>query len=105
MIICTRCGASNDDGKLVCQACGRKLQSGRSGPSPLAEEEEDAPLAPLSREILPAAIRRMLRKGLEAWVYALVLLAAGLWVAATGQWLVLAPVVAVTALLAWSRKV
>lgn len=104
MIICTRCGASNDDGELLCRACGRKLQSGR-GHTPLPEEEDESPLDPLSPENLPSAARHMLRKGLEAWAYVLALLAAGLWVAATGQWLVLAPVLALMALLAWFRKV
>ena len=104
MIVCNRCGASNNDGELLCLDCGHKLQSGRGGPF----RDDGAcrgPLEPLETPVPSLALRRFLLKGLEAWAYALALAGVGTYAALTGSWLLLLPAVGLMALLAWTRKV
>ncbi|MCM0756832.1 zinc-ribbon domain-containing protein [Desulfovibrio aminophilus] len=105
MIICTRCGAANEDDELLCQECGRKLQSGLHTPGAGKNGENRGPLSPMRVQPVSAMLRRLLLKGAEAWVYALILAAAGLFAAVTGEWRALAPAVALIGLVAWTRKV
>jgi hypothetical protein len=104
MIVCNRCGAANNDEELLCQACGRKLQSGLSGPNQ-GGDGFSGPLEPLETPPPSLDLRRFLKKGLEAWAYALCLAGAGAYAAATGRWLLLLPAVGLMALLAWTRRV
>ncbi|HMM38228.1 MAG TPA: zinc ribbon domain-containing protein [Desulfovibrio sp.] len=106
MIICNRCGAANLDEELVCMECGRKLQSGIHGAGVEQKNAETrGPLSPMRVQPSSAMLRRLLLKGLEAWVYALILGAAGVFAVITGKWQALAPAVAFIGLVAWTRKV
>ncbi|MES9997617.1 zinc ribbon domain-containing protein [Desulfovibrio aminophilus] len=105
MIICNRCGAANLDEELVCMECGRKLQSGIHGTGVERNAEARGPLSPMSVQPASTMLRRLLLKGMEAWIYALILGAAGVFAVVTGKWQALAPAVAFIGLVAWTRKV
>lgn len=102
MIVCNRCGATNADEARLCETCGHKLQSSYSNPS---RDDSGRPLEPLETPEPSLDLRRFLVKGLEAWVYLLLLAGAGSYAALTSNWLLLLALVGFTALLAWARKV
>jgi uncharacterized membrane protein YvbJ len=74
MIICTKCGASNQEEAAFCAKCGHKFQSVR-------RDSDGASPAPSRLLLLPEDARRgslakLLRPYIEAWAYVLALIAA-----------------------------
>lgn len=104
MIICTRCGQENDDEQRFCARCDRKLQSSFTIPDAEGEADGDVAITRLKLTML-GLNREALLRCLEAWAYALALLAVALWCGrneAYGPLYVLLPVLG---LVLWLRKV
>lgn len=84
MIVCTRCGAPNEESERFCAVCGHKLQSlRRPGPAerPLAET-----LRPLAEGVQGGKYRTLLLRCLEVWAVASSALGLTLWGISAGQW-------------------
>jgi hypothetical protein len=76
-MICTKCGSENEDWRRFCQECGHKLQSESSDQSGEAQPdgfEKAGGLFP-SLGHLPAG--GGMGRYVEAWAYALILIALG----------------------------
>ncbi len=107
MIVCNRCGATNEDSQLNCGACGNKLQSAFA-PGRASATEGSATGPERLERITPRRFPdflRLLRLGAEAWACVLVLAAAASWTLATGELWPLGPAIVLTGLLAFVRKV
>ncbi|MGE4292234.1 MAG: zinc-ribbon domain-containing protein [Desulfovibrio sp.] len=88
MIICTRCGVSNEDSEPFCVSCGHKLQSARR---PGAVEPPSAwrlaeTLRPLPPGALGGRFRSLLLRCLEVWVVAAATLGLAAWGLAGSRW-------------------
>lgn len=127
-MICNRCGAENDDGLRFCLACGHKLRSrergepesggedaaagdagaGSSGEGRDGEGRTPGAGASLEKRMFLSALgggRTPMWRGLAlAWILALVLGGAAVWLIAAGVYWPLYPLTGLAALLAWRRK-
>lgn len=109
MIVCTGCGAKNEDAARACLACGRKLQSLRTARA--AEEGGEArehhwrALSLLTRTHADEAAAKLVRVCAETWAYALVLLLGAGLTMATESWWWLGAGVLVAGGLAWLRGI
>lgn len=77
MIMCTRCGTENDDAAISCRRCGRKLQSLRrrsTADRPVAE-----PLQPLNKTSGGQKYHALLRRCLEVWTVAALVVGVAFW--------------------------
>ncbi len=104
MIICTRCGQENDDEQRFCARCDRKLQSSFTIPDAEGEAEGGVAITRLKLTMLGLS-REVLLRCLEAWAYALALLAVALWCGRNGIYWPLYILLPVLALVLRLRKV
>ncbi|EGJ49980.1 zinc ribbon domain-containing protein [Desulfocurvibacter africanus] len=101
-MICTSCGLENSDDQRFCNRCGRKLQSSFTIPDMDGEEEGPA-VTRLRLEMLGLS-RLAIGKFLEAWAYALALLAVTLWCGRNELYWPLYVIVPVLGLMLWRRR-
>ena len=86
MIVCTRCGAANEDGDRFCLSCGRKLQSSRQAlDDGSGLERPRDPLTPLDGTGGGGFLRLALRC-LEVWGAVGLLLGSVAYGLATRTW-------------------
>jgi hypothetical protein len=76
-MICTKCGSENEDDRRFCGECGHKLQSEQPDQSGSGETGEGADRAGLFSLLAKPASGGGLGRYVEAWAYALALLALG----------------------------
>ncbi|MBI4803604.1 MAG: zinc ribbon domain-containing protein [Desulfovibrio sp.] len=102
-MICNKCGQENPDEAMNCLVCGHKLQSGwkqlRNGNG----ANGYAPIAML-REPGPAS-RKKIRKHVEAWTVAVIVLAAASGFAYLELYWPLFPLIGAAVIYAFSRGI
>jgi hypothetical protein len=84
MIVCTRCGAPNEDSEPLCVSCGHKLQSLRHSGAPEWRPVET--LRPLRPAEQGQGFRGLLLRCLEVWAVAAATLGLAAWGLAHSQW-------------------
>jgi hypothetical protein len=76
-MICTKCGAENDDWRRFCRDCGHKLQSGAGDQAGQEQGDGQAKAGGLFSSLGHRPAGGGLGRYVEAWAYAVILIGLG----------------------------